>query len=75
MSGEPSPPENQFVLVLLEPEETANTHSISGPWGSDISSSQPTPPPGLGAIDIAIRVLPRANEPDVDLASLRSRLP
>lgn len=75
MATGPSASENQFVIVVLEPEASANTHSSSGPWGSDVSSSQPYPSGGLGAVDVAVRVLPRANERDVDPRSLKSRLP
>ncbi len=64
--------QGQFQIIILEAESQANSHSISGAWGKDITSSTPSDLSMTLSDALPVRNLPRANEIEVDPETLKS---
>lgn len=63
---------HQFRIVLLESDHDDSTHSSSGPWGTDITSSFPVTAYQFTSGDYyPLKILPRENERSIDPQSLR----
>jgi hypothetical protein len=66
--------QSQFTIIILEPDETHTyTHSLPGPWGTDVTSSVPTNPLSMDFRgDYSIKILSRPNERGVDPETLKT---
>ena len=66
----------QFQIVVLEDEDNVHTHSFPGPWGQDLTSSDPqSTVSNADNASVILKILPRVNEREVDPASLRTEHP
>lgn len=61
----------QFQIVVLEAETQSHSYTIPGAWGQDITSSAPADFSIVFFEELAIKILPRANESEVDPSTLK----
>ena len=66
--------QGEFELVILEAETESNSHSLAGPWGTGLTSSAPSGSIMMDSEElVALQVVPRANDREVDPRTLKTQ--
>jgi hypothetical protein len=64
--------QGEFQIVVLEAEADTYSHSLPCPCGKGLTSSMPSGTSSVtGGMAVAVRILPRANEREVDPRTLK----